>query len=129
MGSKQATIKFETGKEHISIILAGDLEYGIIEDVKRELQSQNLETEYGYVIDMQGVTNIDSTGFGMIVNFAKKVAVKGKKVVIIVVDEFVRNLFAISQCDRVFPIVKNESEALQVLKRNDWPGELSIKEY
>ena len=35
----------------------------------------------------------------MIVNFAKKVSVKDKKIAIIVVDDFIRNLFAISQVD------------------------------
>lgn len=42
-------------------------------------QKLSLQTEQGYVMDLQKVTNIDSTGFGMIVNFAKKVAVQGKK--------------------------------------------------
>ncbi len=66
------------------ISLTGSLEYGIIETAKAKLQSLSLQTGQGYVIDLQKVTNIDSTGFGMIVNFAKKVAVQGKKIVIIV---------------------------------------------
>jgi hypothetical protein len=78
---------------------------------------------------MQSVTNIDSTGFGMIVNFAKKVLSKEKRIVIIVADEFIRNLFSISQCDKVFPIARNESEALHLLKENNWTGELSINDY
>lgn len=129
MESKQATIKIEKRSDYISARIAGDLEYGIIEDVKKVLQSQKPETEYGYILDMQSVTNIDSTWFGMIVNFAKKVLSKEKRIVIIVADEFIRNLFSISQCDKVFPIARNESEALHLLKENNWTGELSINDY
>ncbi|MEK4228002.1 STAS domain-containing protein [Solibacillus sp. FSL H8-0538] len=128
MDHKETAIKIDTKTDYISIAFSGDLEYGIIEDIKKELQAHSFETEHSYIIDMQRVTNIDSTGFGMIVNFAKKVSVKGKKIVIIVVDDFILNLFAISQCDKVFPIVKNEEEAKQVIKEN-WTGELSLNEY
>ena len=128
MDHKKIAIKIDTRADYISIAFTGDLEYGIIEDVKKELQAQNFETQHGYIIDMQKVTNIDSTGFGMIVNFAKKVSVNGKKIVIIVVDDFIRNLFAISQCDKVFPITTNEEDAKQVFK-GDWSGELSLNEY
>lgn len=128
MDHKKIEVKIETRTDYISIALAGSLEYGIIEEIKKELQAQSLDTENGYIIDMQKVTNIDSTGFGMIVNFAKKVSVKGKKIVIIVVDDFIRNLFAISQCDKVFPIMKNEEEAKKLIK-GDWSGELSLNEY
>jgi len=128
MTQKDRSVKFETKQEHMLITFAGSLEYGIIEDIKKELQSHSFETGYGYIIDMQHVTNIDSTGFGMIVNFAKKASVNSKHIVIIVVDDFIRNLFAISQCDKIFPIVKSEEEAKQLVKEN-WVGELSLSEY
>lgn len=128
MDHKKITVKIDTKADYISIAFTGDLEYGIIEDVKKELQGLSFETEHGYIIDMQKVTNVDSTGFGMIVNFAKKVSVKGKKIVIIVVDDFIRNLFAISQCDKVFPIVTKEEDA-RLLIKGEWSGELSLSEY
>ena len=128
MNHKNIEVKIETRTDYISIAFTGDLEYGIIEDIKKELQNHNLETENGYVIDMQQVTNIDSTGFGMIVNFAKKVSINRKKIVIIVVDDFIRNLFHISQCDKVFPIVTSEEEARKLVK-GDWSGELSLNDY
>lgn len=128
MNAKNATINITEKKDYHIISLTGSLEYGIIETAKAKLQNLVLQTGQGYVIDLQKVENIDSTGFGMIVNFAKKVAVQGKKIVIIVVDDFVRNLFAISQCDKVFPIVKSEEEAKNIMN-GEWKGELSINEY
>ena len=128
MNAKNVGITITEKKEYQIISLTGSLEYGIMETAKAKLQSLSLQTGQGYIIDLQNVDNIDSTGFGMIVNFAKKVTVQGKKIVIIVVDDFIRNLFAISQCDKVFPIVKSEEEARNIMN-GDWRGELSINEY
>lgn len=128
MSKQQATMKMQVKQAYLAIVFTGDLEYGKIEEMKKELAAHMFDVDADYVIDMQHVTNIDSTGFGMIVNFAKKVSVRGKKIVIIVADDFVRNLFAISQCDKVFPIVRDEAQALEVLK-NGWQAEISIGEY
>lgn len=122
------SMKMETKQGYILISFKGNLEYGKIEELKKELQTHLQSADTDYIIDMQHVQNIDSTGFGMIVNFAKKVSVKGEKIAIIVVDDFIRNLFSISQCDKVFPIVKNESDAKVIIKGN-WTGELSINDY
>lgn len=128
MSKQQATMKMQAKQAYLAIVFTGDLEYGKIEEMKKELAAHMFDVDADYVIDMQHVTNIDSTGFGMIVNFAKKVSVRGKKIVILVADDFVRNLFAISQCDKVFPIVRDEAQALEVLK-NGWQAEISIGEY
>lgn len=128
MNQKKIAMDVGTKADYILIAFTGDLEYGLIEDIKKDLQSLNLETKHGYIIDMQKVTNIDSTGFGMIVNFAKKVSLKEKKIAIIVVDDFIRNLFAISQVDKVFPITNSEEQARKMIKE-DWLGELSLNDY
>jgi len=128
MNQKKIAMDVGTKADYILIAFTGDLEYGLIEDIKKDLQSLNLETKHGYIIDMQKVTNIDSTGFGMIVNFAKKISIKEKKIAIIVVDDFIRNLFAISQVDKVFPITNSEEQARKMIKE-DWLGELSLNEY
>ena len=128
MEAKNVAVNITEKRDYHIISLTGSLEYGIIETAKAKLQNLSLQTGQGYIIDLQKVENIDSTGFGMIVNFAKKVAVQGKKIVIIVVDDFIRNLFAISQCDKVFPIVRSEEEARNIIN-GEWKGALSINEY
>ncbi|MGE7808526.1 STAS domain-containing protein [Lysinibacillus capsici] len=128
MNQKKIAMNIDTKADYIVIAFTGDLEYGMIEEIKSELQTLSLDTIHGYIIDMQKVTNIDSTGFGMIVNFAKKVSVKDKKIAIIVVDDFIRNLFAISQVDKVFPIAESEEQARKIIKE-DWLGELSLNDY
>ncbi|WPK13685.1 STAS domain-containing protein [Lysinibacillus louembei] len=128
MEQKIATVQITDKSTYVSIAFTGNLEYGLIEEIKKQLQAQSLQAELGFILDMSRVKNIDSTGFGMIVNFAKKVSIQNKKIVIIVVDNFVRKLFAISQCDKIFPIVENEKEALQVIQGNGHT-ELSINDY
>ncbi|MCT6923924.1 STAS domain-containing protein [Metasolibacillus sp.] len=128
MEQKIATMQITDKSTYVSIAFTGNLEYGLIEEIKKQLQAQSLQAELGFILDMSRVKNIDSTGFGMIVNFAKKVSIQNKKIVIIVVDNFVRKLFAISQCDKIFPIVENEKEALQVIQGNSHT-ELSINDY
>ncbi len=128
MNNQGATMKMELKQGYLFIAFGDQLEYGKIEDIKKELQAHMFDADVDYIIDMQKVENIDSTGFGMIVNFAKKVSVRNKKIVIIVSDEFIRNLFTISQCDRVFPIVKTEEQAKAILKEG-WQAEIMIGEY
>ena len=127
--SKNNMINIGSKTDYIPIAFTGNLEYGVIDELKEELHAISLDTKHGYVIDMQKVTNIDSTGFGMIINFAKKVAIAEKKIAIIVTDEFIRKLFAISQCDKVFPIAKSEMQAQQMIKEKSWIGELALSEY
>lgn len=126
--SKETMLKMQMKQDYLFISFSGSLEYGKIEEVKKELQAHMFDADTDYIIDMQQVSNIDSTGFGMIVNFAKKVSVRGKNIVIIVDDQFILNLFSISQCDKVFPIVQNEEQARDVLK-NGWQGEIMINQY
>lgn len=124
----ETMFKMQTKQDYVLISFSGNLEYGKLEDIKRELQAHMFDTDLDYIIDMQQVDNIDSTGFGMIVNFAKKVSVRDKKIAIIVTDSFILNLFTISQCDKVFPIVQNEEAASNVLKTG-WQGEIPISQY
>ncbi len=127
--SKNNMININSKADYISIAFTGNLEYGLIDELKEELHAISLEPKHGYVIDMQNVTNIDSTGFGMIINFAKKVMIAEQKIAIIVTDAFIRKLFAISQCDKVFPIAKSELQAQQMIKEKSWLGELALSEY
>lgn len=128
MNQKSASFSIHPHADYISIDFAGYLEYGLIEDIKKELQSHELHTRLGYIIDMKNVKNIDSTGFGMIVNFAKNISLTSDKISIIVTDDFIRSLFTISQCDKLFPIVDNDTDALQAIKSNIHT-ELTIDEY
>ncbi|PID13916.1 anti-anti-sigma factor [Sporosarcina sp. P34] len=128
MEQKTATLQVEEKDTYMIIKFSGHLQYGLIEEVKKQLQTTPFTEGRNFILDMSNVQNIDSTGFGMIVNFAKKVSQNNKKIAIIVVDTFVRRLFSISQCDKIFPIVESEAAALGIIKQ-PIETELSITDY
>lgn len=128
MEQKTATLQVVEKETYVVLEFSGYLQYTLIEELKKRLQTTRFKEGHSFILDMSNVQNIDSTGFGMIVNFAKKVSLKNEKIAIIVVDAFVRKLFAISQCDKVFPIVDNETAALQIIQQTV-KTELSINEY
>lgn len=131
MSGQTAQMNIEKKEAFTMIHFTGYLQYGLIEDMKKQLQSEispATAQNTDYILNMSHVKNIDSTGFGMIVNFAKNISMKQNKIVIIVVDDFVRKLFAISQCDKLFPIVNSEADALKAFA-DAQQTELSIDEY
>lgn len=128
MEQKTAALQVVEKDTYVILEFSGHLQYALIEELKKRLQTTPFKEGRSFILDMSKVQNIDSTGFGMIVNFAKKISLKNEKIVIIIVDEFVRKLFAISQCDKIFPIVDSEAAALEVIKQSV-ETELSVNDY
>lgn len=81
----------------------------------------------GYIIDTVNVDDIDSTGFGVLVNTAKKAY--SNKIAIIVNDEMIKELFEIAKFTMLFPIVASLEEAKKVLEKGELEGQLSLDEY
>ncbi|MDV6378198.1 STAS domain-containing protein [Sporosarcina sp. GW1-11] len=128
MEQKTAALQVLEKDTYVALEFSGYLQYTLIEEMKKRLHSTPFKEGRSFILDMSKVQNIDSTGFGMIVNFAKKVSLKNEKIAIIIVDDFVRKLFSISQCDKIFPIVNNEEAALQIIQQ-PVETELSINDY
>lgn len=110
---------------YLKISFKGNLVYGQTEAVKKVI-SEKLEKKDGYIIDTTNVTDIDSTGFGVLVNTAKKL--KSKKIAIVVNDELIRELFEIAKFSMLFPIVETIDEAKTILSE-DIESQLTIDEY
>ncbi|ARK25380.1 anti-anti-sigma factor [Sporosarcina sp. P37] len=128
MEQKTAALQVTEKDSYVILGFSGHLQYGSMEELKKRLQSILQKEDSSFILDMSKVQNIDSTGFGLIVNFAKKVSLKKEKIVIIIVDDFVRKLFSISQCDRIFPIVDSEAAAFKMLQHHV-ETELTVDEY
>lgn len=80
----------------------------------------------GYLIELTNLEKIDSTGFGVLINFASDL--KDKKFAIIVNNDVIERLLKIAKFDMVFSIVKNEQEGITVLE-NDQAQSLNINDY
>lgn len=119
------SVSVDNVDNYLRISFKGNLVYGQTEELKRTL-IEKLEKKDGYIIDTTNVNDIDSTGFGVFVNTAKKV--NSKKIAIIVNDEFIRELFEIAKFSMLFPIVQNLEEAKATLS-GDVDNQLSINDY
>lgn len=113
---KSITVKIERVEVYEKISFQGNLVYNSIETVGNAFDKLDLSLYEGFILNMSDVNYIDSTGFGMFINFTKKLHARNKKVVAIVTDEFIEELFDISQMNLIIPIVKTEEEAKQLLK-------------
>ena len=110
-GVSQVDVSSQMIRDYQKIVITGRLVYGNVQETKGKL-SLNLESAQGFIIDMSKLTFIDSTGLGLLMNLAKQVYAKKKMIIMIVVDEFVRELFMIAKFDQVFCIVQSEQEAI-----------------
>ena len=61
-------------------------------------------------------SRIDSTGFGVMINFVRKVTARKIKVAVVAPDPFIRDLFRIAKFDRIMVIADSEAAALQALE-------------
>lgn len=82
----------------------------------------------GYIVDMTQITQIDSTGFGVLINFAKRVNLNNNRIVIILRNNFIKELFKIAKLDKLFPIVDHQEEAVKLLKEG-FKTEMIISDY
>ncbi|OEF96261.1 STAS domain-containing protein [Desulfuribacillus alkaliarsenatis] len=116
----------EHGMQIVSI--KGKLTYGTTQEAKVRLKNLFDNSADGYIIDMADVEYIDSTGFGLLINFAKQIASIDRKMALIVTNDFIYDLFKISKFHLVFPVVKTKEEGFKVLKEQiDLP--LPLRDY
>ena len=67
-----------------------------------------------YILDFTVITKIDSTGFGLIFSIIKQKA-NDSKIVAVVSDPFILELFTITKMNQLFPIYPSELVALESL--------------
>ncbi|WP_176720489.1 STAS domain-containing protein [Desulfuribacillus stibiiarsenatis] len=119
---------FAEVEQNIQIVhIKGKLNYGTTQTVKDSM-AKLFTTADGYIIDLSNVENIDSTGFGVLINFAKRIAEIERKMAIVVTNDFIYDLFKISKFDLVFPLVKSKADGIKILKEG-FERPLPLKEY
>jgi len=106
------SIEFRTEiKEGIQLLYAqGQLIYQTIPSAKEQL-SAHLVNVKGYVLDMNQITRVDSTGFGFILNFIKRIP-KETRLIVVITDPFIKELFYITKLDQLITILPTVSEAI-----------------
>lgn len=80
-----------------------------------QLQGFLLTTGGLYLVDLDSVERIDSTGLGGLINFARLVAKQSGRIAFVVNNPFLRELFLMAQFDKVFPVAETVEEGKGLL--------------
>lgn len=111
------------------IIFSGRIVYGQTEKVREEVFSLLKDCD-GYILDLQNVSTIDSTGFGILVSIAKRLKHNQNRMVVVINNPPILQLFKITKLTLIFPVVKTKEEAVALLSKDlVHTPDLSIDDY
>ncbi|QZY54684.1 STAS domain-containing protein [Crassaminicella profunda] len=109
-------------------IIKGKLIYTTIQWAKQQVD-ELIRKEDGYIVDLHNITQIDSTGFGFLINLGKKLMKNDENMVILVKDKMIRELFGISKLDQVFCVVETLEDGINILNKKNKQFAIKLEEY
>lgn len=95
---------------------SGRLVYQTTQEAKEQLKDLN-ENKNGYIMDMRNLERIDSTGFGLVLSVIKRIP-RDKKLVVVVSDEFIKELFYITKVNTLVDITDNMENGFELIRKN-----------
>jgi len=107
--------------------LTGRMVYENSEIFAKDLISR-IKGKMCYIVDVNGLNRIDSTGLGVLITFAKEVSAKDGQVGFAVKKEFLKEVFAIAKFEQVFPIADNPEEVWRLIA-DGYKSSLALKKY
>jgi anti-sigma B factor antagonist len=84
------------------IILSGEIDFSVTPTVRARLQGLMAEGAPEIVLDMAGLSYIDSSGLAMLIELRKVLAESGRTVTIKAISPQVRKLFNLTQLGEFF---------------------------
>ncbi|HJV44212.1 MAG TPA: STAS domain-containing protein [Bacillota bacterium] len=127
MNQEDVNLHSQMVQNYLKIVVEGKMIYANSHDVKKYIFG-NLKEFQGYIFDMTRLRQIDSTGFGVLINVAKRLNEKQRKMVIIIQDPYMKELFFIAKFHFILSIVATEVEAIEALHQ-DRSEKWSISKY
>jgi len=124
---KHITVNYAAAGEYLMISLKGRMVYETSDEFSQELVKQ-VKDKQQYVVDVNELKKIDSTGLGVLITFAKKVHAAGGQVAFVVHEKFLQDIFKIAKFDYIFPVAHSRDEAWQALK-NGYQSKMALTSY
>ena len=112
---KYITVKPVASREYLIINLQGKMVYETSDNFSKELIKE-VKDKQQYIVDVNELERVDSTGLGVLITFAKKVQTSGGQVAFVVHKKFLQDIFRIAKFDYIFPVASSQDEAWQALK-------------
>lgn len=94
-----------------TLAVEGSFVYQYMKSAK-EQTSQLMEDAQGYILDFTRTSKIDSTGFGLLINLFKRKP-EGARMVAVVSNSFIRELFDITKIDKLMDVFGTMDEAVK----------------
>jgi len=107
--------QLESTDKITNLLLSGSLDITGVRDIEMDF-SRLASGEQAVVIDFSGVTFIASLGMRMLLSAAKKLDSEGNKIVLHSVPPLVETALNTAGLATILPIVKDEPDALSLLK-------------
>ncbi len=107
------------GIQYLSI--EGDFRFENISLLKSLVVERFKESAEGYVIDLSKTTAIDSTGFGLLITLSKNARQNNKKIVFVVNNPKIYQLFVVAKFHLFFTIIENSFDAPKYFSTQNTP--------
>jgi anti-sigma B factor antagonist len=101
------------------ITVSGEIHVSTAPTFSRRLNDAIGQGKTAVVLDLAGVTFIDSTGLSVLLNGLRRVTRRGGRMAIVCTNPTVLRLFEITRLDTTFEIVRSREEALRAVGRGD----------
>ena len=121
------TMRSSVAGDYEILSLTGKMVYENAGTFTKALETK-IQKNTCYIIDVDGLERLDSTGMGVLINFSKKVAAAGGQIGFKVSDKFMKELFVIAKFDCVFPIAA-DLEAVWKMIRTGFQPNISLTQY
>jgi len=108
-------VRVEAAQPGVSIVsLMGELDLSTIPTVESRLFDQ-LRTQSGVIVDLTGLSFIDSSGIGLLIQAFRSTGDGGKLPIVISEGSQVERVFRLVGIDRALPLFMERSRALEAL--------------
>ena len=110
-------IKTTKKSENIIVDLYGEIDQSSTEDIRDTIQTELMARgAKNLVMNLRGVSFMDSSGIGMILGRYKYLRNTGGRLVLCGAGMSLKRIFSVSGLTGIIPIVRNTEEALKYLK-------------
>ncbi|MBF0543714.1 MAG: STAS domain-containing protein [Candidatus Riflebacteria bacterium] len=96
--------RVENAEKTKYFLLEGELDVHQTKELRFRLLDELEESEWKYVLEMKGVTYLDSSGLGMLVYLKKEIVKRGGTLLLISLKDSVLNVFKMTRLDSFFDI-------------------------
>ena len=94
----------------VQLVLRGELDLSTVDKVEQELAALEAEGERLVVLDLSGLTFLDSTGLRLMVTADQRAQKDGRRLVIVKGPETVQRVFSITKLDETLEMVDSVAE-------------------